>query len=75
MERVPLSLSELTLEQKFDVLEQLWKSLLQDEESIKSPGWHEDVLREREAAFKAGRIKLSDWEDAKKRIYGKVSCR
>lgn len=75
MERVQLPLSELSFEQKLDLLEQLWKSLLQDEERVKSPDWHEDVLRERESAFKAGRIKLSDWEDAKQRISRKVSCR
>ena len=75
MERVQSPLSELSFEQKLDLLEQLWKSLLQNEERVKSPDWHEEVLREREAAFKAGKIKLSDWEDAKQRISGKVSCR
>ena len=75
MERVQLPLSELNFEQKLDLLEQLWGNLMNDEERIKAQEWHEIVLRERETAFKTGRIKLSDWEEAKKRIYEKVSCR
>ncbi len=75
MERVQLPLSELNFEQKLDLLEQLWGNLMNDEERIKAQEWHENVLREREAAFKAGRIKPSDWEEAKKRIYENVSCR
>ena len=37
-------------------------------ESLKSPAWHEDVLRDREAKIKSGAEKFMDWETAKKQL-------
>jgi phage regulator Rha-like protein len=39
----------------------------------RSPTWHKVVLRERAAAYAAGKATVSDWEQAKKRIKKKVS--
>jgi len=35
---------------------------------LASPAWHGAVLKEREAAYAAGKLTASDWEQAKKRI-------
>jgi hypothetical protein len=35
--------------------------------------WHETILNDRKAAFKAGKITASDWAEAKERIKKKVS--
>lgn len=33
-----------------------------------SPAWHAAILSDRETALQAGRITVSDWEEAKERI-------
>jgi len=63
-----LSLSEYSLTQKLLLMERLWTDLAGSEETLPSPGWHRSVLQEREKAFRAGKIKASSWEQAKKRI-------
>jgi putative addiction module component (TIGR02574 family) len=73
VERVDLPVSRLSLAQKLDLMETLWAELSRDEKNLESPAWHEDVLADREAAYRAGKISASDWEEAKKRIRKKVS--
>jgi hypothetical protein len=55
-------------------MEVLWEELTRDEKKLKSPFWHEAVLKDREGAFTAGEVIVSDWDQAKKRIEMKVSC-
>ncbi len=73
MEKIDLPLSELSLVQKLDLMETLWADLTRDEKTLKSPAWHEAVLKDREEALTAGKVSVSDWEQAKKRIQKKVS--
>jgi len=40
---------------------------------MKSPAWHETVLKDREEAYEAGKVAVSEWEQAKRRIKKKVS--
>ena len=73
MKRVDLPVSQLSLAQKLDLMETLWADLSRDEQTLKSPAWHETVLKDREEAFAAGKVTVSEWEQAKKRIKKKVS--
>jgi hypothetical protein len=73
MKRVDLSLSQLSFVQKLNLMEALWADLSRDERKLKSPAWHETVLKDREKAFMAGKVTVSDWEQAKRRIKKKVS--
>lgn len=73
MKRVDLSLSQLSFAQKLDLMEALWADLTRDEKKLESPAWHEIVLKDREEALAAGKVTISDWEQAKKRIKRKVS--
>ena len=73
MEKVDLPLSELSLEQKLDLMESLWADLAGDDETLQSPDWHEAVLRDREEALAAGKMDISDWERAKRRIKNNIS--
>ncbi|MBI2265379.1 MAG: addiction module protein [Armatimonadetes bacterium] len=68
MERANLPLSHLSFAQKLDLMETLWADLSQDEGKLKSPEWHEAVLKDRQEAFAAGKAVISDWEQAKKKI-------
>jgi len=72
MKRVDLTLSELSFAEKLNLMETLWADLTRDEKKMKSPAWHETVLKDREEAFEAGKVTVSDWEQAKKRIKKKV---
>jgi hypothetical protein len=73
MKKVDLPISQLTLAQKLDLMETLWAELSRDEKALKSPAWHETVLKDREEAFATGKATISDWDQAKKRIKKKVS--
>ena len=73
MKRVDLPLSKLSVAQKLDLMETLWADLTRDEQNLKSPAWHETVLKDREQAFAAGKVTVLDWEQAKGRIKKRVS--
>jgi hypothetical protein len=73
MKRADIALSQLSFAQKLDLMESLWADLTRDEKQFRSPAWHETVLKDREEAFSAGKVTVSDWEQAKKRIKKKVS--
>ena len=73
MKRAELSLTQFSFEEKLNLMESLWADITLDETKLKSPAWHETVLKDREEAFAAGKVSVSDWEQAKKRIKKKVS--
>jgi hypothetical protein len=73
MERIELPLARMSVAQKLDLMETLWADLTQDENEFESPAWHKTVLEDREKAFEAGQLTISDWEQAKERIRKKVS--
>lgn len=73
MERIELSLSQLTLAQKIDLMETIWDDLTKDERILESPAWHEEILKDREKALITGQATVSDWEEAKERIQRNVS--
>ncbi len=56
MKRVDLTLSELSFTEKLNLMETLWADLTRDEKKLKSPGWHETVLKDREEAYAAGKV-------------------
>ena len=74
MERIDIPLSQLTFAQKLDLMEAIWGDLARDEKRLESPAWHEAVLGDRKKALAAGKITISDWEEAKDRIRKNISC-
>ena len=46
-------------------METLWDDLSRDPDTLESPAWHEDVLRERDEQVAAGEAEFVDWEEAK----------
>ena len=63
-----MPLSGFTFAQKLLLMEKLWADLSGSEEPLPSPSWHRSILQERAAAYEAGRMKASPWDQAKKRI-------
>ena len=60
-----LPLSQMTREEKLQAMEALWDDLSRNSESLESPTWHEDVLREREEQLSTGEASFIDWDQAK----------
>lgn len=73
MERIDLPLSEPTLAQKLDLMEAIWDDLAKYDETLESPHWHEQVLKDRKEALATGKASVSEWEEAKDRI--RRTCR
>lgn len=68
MKKADLNISGLTLAQKLNLMETIWDDITKDESVLKSPVWHETVLKDRENALASGKASVSDWEEAKERI-------
>jgi hypothetical protein len=73
MEEVDISLSRFSFSQKLYLMESLWADLTKDEKEFKSPAWHKSILKDREKALKAGKVTVTDWDVAKRRIKRNVS--
>ncbi len=68
-----ISVSQLTLGQKLDLMEAIWDDLTKNDEILDSPDWHSTILKDRDEAPSAGKISISDWKEAKKRIKRNVT--
>jgi putative addiction module component (TIGR02574 family) len=69
---VSLPLEQMTILDKIAAMEKLWDELCRDPESIRSPDWHENILKSREQAIKEGRSQFASIDSAKKRIREQV---
>jgi nucleoside phosphorylase len=68
-----LPLNEMSVEEKLETMETIWKSLSASPEGIESPAWHEEELRVREARVASGEAKFIDWQEAKEEIRRQTS--
>ena len=68
-----LPLHEMTLEEKLQTMEALWEDLSRNPDTLESPSWHEDVLRERQQRLSDGESSFMDWEQAKAYIRSRTS--
>ena len=63
--QVTLPLSEMTVSEKLEVMETLWRDLSRNADAFESPSWHKTVLDERERKIQSGEARFIDWEQAK----------
>jgi Putative addiction module component len=68
-----LPLDEMSVEEKFQTMENIWASLSVNPETIESPACHEEELRIREAQVESGQAKFVEWEKAKAEIRQQTS--
>jgi len=61
-----LDLKQMSREDKLRAMHSLWEDLARDDDSIESPAWHEQALRETEQRVEAEAEHGRDWEEAKK---------
>lgn len=63
-----LSLGQMTIEEKLQIMEERWIGLCSDQDQIPVPQWHKDLLNNRERALEKRQSRLLDWETIKKRM-------
>jgi len=63
MYEVPLD--KLSIEEKLHALEVIWENLCETPDAVPSPGWHADLLQQREHAIANGEDSFEDWDVVK----------
>lgn len=63
-----LPLKEMSLKDKFMLIEIIWDDIIHNSADFPSPDWHAEILKERDAKLNSGEDKLIDWEVAKKQL-------
>ncbi|MEI6071747.1 MAG: addiction module protein [Verrucomicrobiae bacterium] len=59
---------QMTLPEKFALLETVWAEISADPKQVEVPQWHKDILDQREVALQEGRATVLEWDEAKKQI-------
>lgn len=65
-------LDKMTIPEKIRAMEIIWDDLCRNADSLTSPDWHEQILRDREKNVKNGSEEIIDWEKAKKKIRNSI---
>ncbi len=63
-------ISRLTPVEKLRLVVELWDDLAAREEGLPIPAWHEQILAEDQALYRASPGEGSSWPEAKARIVG-----
>jgi putative addiction module component (TIGR02574 family) len=61
-------IDKLTVAEKFELMEQIWASLCNNNPDYESPAWHGEELERRRQKKMSGETKYSDLESVKKRL-------
>ena len=67
-----IPLASMSVTEKLVLMENLWADLSRKPEDIPTPEWHGEVLAARIEAVRNGRTQFVDWEDAKRRLRGRL---
>ena len=70
--KISFQLEKMTVLEKLQAIEEIWKNLAESSKSIPSPSWHNDVLLARAVRVEEGSSQFSDWSEAKGRIRKKT---
>lgn len=61
---VELPLESMTFADKLHAMELLWADLSKHSDALPSPGWHQEILKERRQGAVEGTLKFLDWNTA-----------
>ncbi len=70
---ITLAIKRMSRADKLRAMEALWADLAEDETRMDSPAWHAEALRETERLVRQGKARISDWQEAKRRIHRKAA--
>ncbi len=65
---IELPLNTMSVEEKVQLLEQIWDSLSRQSGDVRSPDWHAVILNERKRQIENGKMTVSPWSEAKERL-------
>ena len=68
-----LAIDQMTIQEKLQAMEALWKDLCRHEEAVPVQQWQKEILDEREKLVETGQARFTGWEEAKKRITRETS--
>jgi hypothetical protein len=49
------AIEEMTIPERWEAMELIWKSIIESQADIPSPAWHEEILRERTKEIESGK--------------------
>ena len=61
-------IKKMSVEERLQVMEQLWDALCHEEPEIASPAWHEGILDERKKRIDSGDAKFFTLDQVKERF-------
>lgn len=61
-------IEKMSLEQKLEAMELLWKFISEKPDEVPSPAWHEEIVTERLAKIDQGEAKFFSIEEARERL-------
>lgn len=67
-----LPLHQMSREEKFRALDELWNDLYPDEEAMDSPAWHLDALQETQERYQAGLEVPLELNEAEQRLRARL---
>jgi hypothetical protein len=67
-----LPLHQMSREEKFRALDELWNDLYPDEEAMDSPTWHLDALQETQERYQAGLEVPLELSEAEQRLRARL---
>ena len=70
---ITLETDKMTRAEMVEAMEILWEALSKTPETVPSPEWHGDILRQREENIASGKDNFTNWETAKKEILKSLS--
>ena len=71
MKKIPASdIAEMPIDQRIELVEDIWDSIAEIPESVEIPAWHKKELEKRLEAYHANPDEGSPWHEVKKRIIG-----
>ena len=71
MKTISLSeIAKLPIQQRIQLVEDIWDSIAEMPEAVEVPEWHEQELERRLEAYHDNPDEGSPWNDARKRILG-----
>jgi hypothetical protein len=61
-------IEKMTLEEKLEAMELLWKSISEKPNEVASPSWHEEIVAARLAKIDKGEAKFLSIEEARQKL-------
>ena len=62
-----VDIKKMSINERLQVMEALWDSLLEEEPELESPEWHQDILEDRKRKIKEGKAEFISLENLKAR--------